>query len=487
MRKIFASFALVATLLGVVFADAEMDEGVLVLTDDNFDGELAKYEHLLVEFYAPWCGHCKKLTPEYIKAAAQLAEQDPPRFLAKVDATENKQLAERFGIQGFPTLKFFNQGKETEYNGGRTADTIFSWIMKKTGPSSTEVTCDQLKEKATGKLNLAYFGDLEGYDFEAFISASKHHSITDDFAFFHTADKECAAAFGSSAPGLALIRTFDDSPLNYASNDGEAMAVSDILAFASGNSVPTLITFSEDYIEPIFGKRNAALMLFTDDHEADYSKVFAEAAKTHKGKILFVNSGATEGIQQKLAEFVGVSKDMLPTLRLIEPSEAGIRKFRYDEKLSELTVDVVGAWVDDFRSGKLSPFLKSEEIPETQEGPVHVVVGKSFDQVVMDSSKDVLVKYYAPWCGHCKKLAPIWEELAQHYANVDDLVIAKFDSTANEVDGVDIRSYPTLIFYPKDNKAGVPYSEGRELDDFKAWLNENSSAVKAHGEQHTEL
>uniref|UniRef100_A0A7S3SXQ9 protein disulfide-isomerase n=1 Tax=Strombidinopsis acuminata TaxID=141414 RepID=A0A7S3SXQ9_9SPIT len=265
------------------------------------------------------------------------------------------------------------------------------------------------------------------------------------------------------------------------------MAVSDILAFATGNSVPTLITFSEDYIDPIFGKRNPALMLFTTDLDAEYAKVFAEAAKAFKGKVLFVTSGATDGIQAKLAEFVGVSKDMLPTLRLIEPTDAGIKKFRYDNDINALNVEALGAWVDDFKAGKLSPFLKSEDVPEVQDGPVQVIVGKNFDQVVMDSSKDVLVKYYAPWCGHCKKLAPIWEELAQHFADVNDLVIAKFDATVNEVDGVDIRSYPTLIYYPKDNKAGISYSEGRELDDFKAYLNENSAAVKAHSEQHTEL
>lgn len=208
--------------------------------------------------------------------------------------------------------------------------------------------------------------------------ASKDASVADDFAFFHTADKECASKFGTSAPGVALIRTFDDSPLSYVATDGEPMAVSDLIIFATGNSVPTLITFSEDYIESIFAKKNAALMLFADDNDQHHSNVFAEASKAHKGKILFVRSGATEGIQSKLAEFVGVTQDMLPTLRLVQPTEEGIKKFRYDEKLSDLSVDVLGQWVDEFKSGKLSPFLKSEDIPETQEG-VQVVVGKNFE------------------------------------------------------------------------------------------------------------
>jgi len=56
----------------------------------------------------------------------------------------------------------------------------------------------------------------------------------------------------------------------------------------------------------------------------------------------------------------------------------------------------------------------------------------------MDSTKDVLVKYYAPWCGHCKALAPTWLELANDLQNVDNLVIAKMDATANEVKDLQI-------------------------------------------------
>lgn len=361
-----------------------------------------------------------------------------------------------------------------DYTGGRTEDTIVNWIKKKTGPVSQDVTCDEMATKtAADKFALSYFGAFEGEMYDAFMAIANDPHWSEKAAYYHTSDPTCSGDWGATAPGIGLTRQFDEPRLGY---EGKADA-EEIALWARAASVPTLMVFSEDYIEPIFADHNPAVFLFTEEDGADYQNVFAQAAKDMQGEIFFVTSGVSEGIQARLGEFVGVGAEDLPSMRLIDPRDS-LLKFVWSGDVKDLTGDDIKKFVDDFKAGSLKPHLKSEPIPEEQ-GALTVLVGDNWSDIVMDETKDVLVKYYAPWCGHCKALAPTWDALAADVHDIEDLVIAKFDATANEVAGLEIRGYPTLKFYPKDNKEGVDYNSGRDLEDFQKWLAENSSAYKS--------
>jgi protein disulfide-isomerase A6 len=106
------------------------------LTEDNFDQVVDGSTNVLVEFYAPWCGHCKNLAPEWKIAGETFQEGDDVK-IADVDATVAQSLATKFGIQGYPTIKFFPKGSTSpeDYQGGRTADTIVKWVNEKVGTS----------------------------------------------------------------------------------------------------------------------------------------------------------------------------------------------------------------------------------------------------------------------------------------------------------------------------------------------------------------
>ena len=83
----------------------------------------------------------------------------------------------------------------------------------------------------------------------------------------------------------------------------------------------------------------------------------------------------------------------------------------------------------------------------------------------MDPTKDDFVKYYAPWCKHCEKLDPIWEQLGKKYAFEKNLIIGNFDCTTEKekVPGLDITRYPTLMFYPKGHKYGIKFEGRRDV------------------------
>lgn len=274
-KYIFRAIVLYALFMGAYFFGAPLKNklvtkwddfttDVLVLGEHNFNATVKAEKEILVEFYAPWCGHCQRLKPEYDVAATKLKAQNPPIHIAKVDCTQNQELCKHHGIEGYPTLKIFSDGNLEE------------------------------SEKYSGALKA----------------------------------------------------------------------------------------------DAIMGKMNHEVM--------------------------------------------------------------------------------------------------SEPIPAEQ-GDMKKIVAKNFKELVLESDADVFVKFYAPWCGHCKSMAPTWVELAEKYKENKSLIIGDFDATANELQGEKykefVKGYPTLLWIPKGDKANpVKYSGARDLEGFEKWIKENASAPSAKDE-----
>lgn len=106
---------------------------------------------------------------------------------------------------------------------------------------------------------------------------------------------------------------------------------------------------------------------------------------------------------------------------------------KYVGDASDISSDYLKAFVDKVVSGEIQPFLKSAPIPTDEKGPVKTIVGKNFKEAVLNSEKEVLLKVYAPWCGHCKQIAPEFEAAASALSSNPNVVLADFDGTVNEV------------------------------------------------------
>ncbi|XP_047326967.1 protein disulfide-isomerase like 2-1-like [Impatiens glandulifera] len=244
------SMYIMIAVLAMILASLASADDVIVLTEDNFDKEVGQDRGALVEFYAPWCGHCKKLAPEYEKLGASFKKAKSV-LIGKVDCDEHKTVCSKYGVSGYPTIQWFPKGslEPKKYEGARNAEALVSYINKE----------------------------------------------------------------GGTNVKLAVIPS--------------------------------------------------SVVILTSDN---------------------------------------------------------------------------------------------------------------FDDIVLNEKKNVLVEFYAPWCGHCKSLAPIYEKVGTVFNLEEDVVIANLDAdTHKDLAGkYGVSGYPTLKFFPKGNKAGEDYNGGRDLDDFVTFINE---------------
>jgi len=127
------------TILLTVFAALAVlsyASSVVELTPDNFDTVVNGDKNVFVEFFAPWCGHCKNLAPVWDEFSESMKKEDHV-VIAKVDADAHKDLGSRFGVSGFPTLKLFKKGGDVhapmDFNGGRELEDLITFVNDATG------------------------------------------------------------------------------------------------------------------------------------------------------------------------------------------------------------------------------------------------------------------------------------------------------------------------------------------------------------------
>ncbi|KAK1407753.1 hypothetical protein QVD17_39379 [Tagetes erecta] len=476
--------SLITTTTTFVAADV-----VLTLDQSNFTQTVTKHHFLLVDFYAPWCGHCQQLSPELQKAASILSSNDPPITLAMVDANDekNQDLATEYDIKSFPTLKIIKNGGKSiqDYKGPRDAQGIVAYLKKQSGPASTEI---KSTEDGSDVVNgdkiviVGVFPELSGEKFNAFLELAE--KLRTEYDFAHTLDAKLLPRGDSSVSGpiVRLFKPFDELVVDFEDFNLDALE-----KFVEEASTPTVTVFDNDpknqpFLIKFFNTPNAKAMLFVNFSSKPFGafeSIYHDIATEHKGKGMSFLIGDVEATQAAF-QFFGLKQEHVPVILINNDKEKYVKP--------NLEPDHIESWLKEYKDGKIAPYVKSEPVPESNNQPVKVVVADNFDDIVFKSVKNVLLEMYAPWCGHCKKLSPILDKVAASFAKDTDVVIAKIDATANDIvhEGFEIKGYPTLYFKSASGKL-LQYSGKRTKEKIIDFIKKNKDNITPSDSRKDEL
>ncbi|KAJ6696834.1 hypothetical protein OIU85_003211 [Salix viminalis] len=250
---------------------------VLELDDSNFDSTISTYDYVFVDFYAPWCGHCKRLAPELDVAAPILAELKKPIVIAKVNADKYTRLARKHEVDGFPTLKIYMHGVPTDYYGPRKAELLVRFLRKFVAPDVTILNSD---------FAIREFVEEAGTHFPIFIGFGLNETVMSNLA----------------------IKYKKKAWFSVASDFSE-----DVMVHYDFDKIPTLRKFLEEFITqnllPLAVPINQeTLKVLKDDHRKIVLTILEDDSEEKSQKLIKTVKAAASANRDLVFGYVGVKQ-----------------------------------------------------------------------------------------------------------------------------------------------------------------------------------
>lgn len=466
VREIFVLMAVRFTFA----TDGIDDPYVPEITDEDFGRRVAEHELVIVMFYASGCEHCKRLQPEFSKAADDLVLNDIFIGFFKIDCLDTgERTCKRFGITSYPAYKVYRAGKFLEnYEGERDATEIVKYLKAEVAPRSQELASVEELENFVNERYVsvvAFFIKDENLKYEFMKLSSK---LRQKFKFGHSHSKglieklktkNCIVLYRP----LHLRNKFEKDSVAHCEGGVSEVIESFIYKNYNGLVGHRRKDNSQDFAKPLVIAYYAVDFIKNPKITNYWRNRILKVAEKHKDKINFAVS-AIEDFRIELKEFGTdfVMKDEKP---FVTAKNNNKQRFIMKDNFS---VEALDEFATGLFHGNLTPHVKSQPIPETNDAPVKIAVANNFDDIVNNNGKDTFIMFYAPWCEHCKRFAPTFDMLAQLLA-VEDVEFVKMDATTNDIQkSYQITEIPTLYWAGKNTKhRPVKYDKAeRELDDF---------------------
>eukprot|EP01054_Gregarina_sp_Poly1_P010421 Gregarina_sp_Poly_1__10420@NODE_750_length_6465_cov_191_781651_g557_i0_p3_GENE_NODE_750_length_6465_cov_191_781651_g557_i0NODE_750_length_6465_cov_191_781651_g557_i0_p3_ORF_typecomplete_len480_score64_60Thioredoxin/PF00085_20/4e23Thioredoxin/PF00085_20/1_1Thioredoxin/PF00085_20/6e16Thioredoxin_6/PF13848_6/0_89Thioredoxin_6/PF13848_6/0_0018Thioredoxin_6/PF13848_6/2_9e15Thioredoxin_6/PF13848_6/0_12Thioredoxin_2/PF13098_6/5_9e05Thioredoxin_2/PF13098_6/0_002Thioredoxin_7/PF13899_6/0_0035Thioredoxin_ len=401
--------------------DAKHNESSFIaeLSENTFESFVNSTARAFIKFYAPSCRYCKDMALDFQHAAERAATWTGALEVkfAQVDVTANPRLTQKLGIKGYPTLYLFRHGRRQRYQGPRTSPSFIHWLNRMLRPALVHVESLVEVRDLTGPDVATYLLEIDSVENPFFKIWEELASKNWPMGFFMVRVNP-----KNRTPSVSAIRIGEDAVITYELEEGA------LVQFLIAEAVPLFGELTH-FNDQQFGMRTSKYFMFCgdiDDFEAVRNSI-TKVSKRYRSEFNFVWMNTTNpSIEARARRSFGFRR--YPNSALVVNDDRYIFDGDYDERSLE-------QFLIRFKEGKLPKYLSSEPVPLNNDLPVKIVVGQTFEEMVFrQDNKDVLIVFYAPYCGPCQDMMPTWEKLATVLAPSTDIVVAKYDHSHNEID-----------------------------------------------------